>query len=361
MFSSPLLEPERSQLPPVLRNRLGSWLSGPPRGPRTTRYRTAIFQLDRLGDAVLTLSAIRLLLQNRTDAESLLVLTDAAAPLLAIEFPAIPRIVLPTAAPGVLRNILPLWRRARPQFGPVQAEQTICLSHNRNLYKEVAVSWLDSKQVLQLDRRTYPQTFPPDSCFELEAHRQLLAATLQRRVTPGEVLPRFDHVPTSEGMDLLVCPLASETIRCIPASLLLAALGHWRRRSRAPITLCGQREQSAALQNLAATITAAGQGPARVVLPAGIPELVQLIAEAGAVLAAETGPAHIATALDKRVITVVGGGTHGLCYPWRRSERQQIISNPLPCYGCGWQCTQSETYCLTGIDAATLAAALPPL
>jgi ADP-heptose:LPS heptosyltransferase len=86
--------------------------------------------------------------------------------------------------------------------------------------------------------------------------------------------------------------------------------------------------------------------------------LVDLLAGATWVLAADSAAAHIATALDRPAVMLLGGGCPGQFAPWRRSPRQVWLEHPLPCFDCGWRCTQPEPYCMTRIGAAQVAEAL---
>jgi len=125
--------------------------------------------------------------------------------------------------------------------------------------------------------------------------------------------------------------------------------------------LCSARGEAGQRQAQAAAIEAAGLGPCEQVQPRDFDALFRLIAGAGAMLAVESAPAHIATALDKPVCVVTGGGSYGLCGPWRHSARQVAVSRRTPCYFCGWRCQQPEVFCYTQIAPEDIAAALPSL
>ncbi len=361
MFSSPLLRPPRTRLPAPLRERIGQLLGGPPRGGPTRPFRAAIFQLDRLGDFVLTLSAVRTMLATWGADSCLLVVSRSAAPLAALEFPHTPRLVLTDSAPGVLHDLLPLWRRERPLFRGLACERVVCLSHHRDLYKQVALSWLRTPQIHQLDRSTYPTAHAADSCLELTAHHQLTQAALGRPVSADEITPHFTQLSSHDGPELVVCPVSTDALRRLPDSVLLPALIRWRTRSIAPITFSGPPSAEAELNALAARLRAAVSGLVNIAVHDSFPAFAARLAAAGAVLATESAPGHFATALDKRAVVAVGGGLFGLCSPWRRSTRQVIAQHRTACYSCGWHCTQPTVACLTGLDPLALAAALPPL
>ncbi len=352
---------DKTWLPASVRSWVGARLSGPPRGPVVRRRRAAIFLVVRLGDFVLGVSAVRLLLEAWGEENCVLVVADATAALAAEEFPRTPRLTLPLQAPSLTRDLMGAWWHHQRKFRGLAVDETVCLSHQRDLYKEVALSWIATGRRHRLDRATYPQATEPPLCLELEAHRRLVGAALGRNVSPAEILPRLTSAAPAAGGYLLVCPTTSEAVRCLPAPLLVEALRRWRSRSRARLVLSSGPAETVQLQAYAVAIEAAGLGPCERVQPADLPALLRLIAGAGAILAVESAPAHIATALDKPVCVVTGGGSYGLCGPWRRSDRQVAVSHRTPCYFCGWRCTQPEVFCLTRIAPEDIAAALPAL
>ncbi|HVU36381.1 MAG TPA: glycosyltransferase family 9 protein [Opitutaceae bacterium] len=361
MFSSPLLPVDRTRLPPRLRAWVGGNLSGPPKGLVRKRWSAGIFQLDRLGDFVLAISAIRVVLEKWGEASCLLVVSEAAAPLAAREFPGVERIVLPTSAPSLMRNLVPIALRHRARFRGHEFDRVVCLSHHRELYKETALSWLRTAQRYQLDHTTFPREASLPWCLELVAHRQLAAAAVGREVELDEIKPRLASVAATAGTTLVVCPFAQESARSLPVPIIVTALEHYRRKSAAPIVISADATATAATAALATALRSRGIGGAIEASNDTFEQFLRRIATAGAVFAVDSAPAHIATALDKPMVLVPGGGRFGLSSPWQSSTRQRIIENRVPCYGCGWRCYQPEPYCLTGLDPAGIAAALPLL
>jgi ADP-heptose:LPS heptosyltransferase len=361
MFSSPLLVADRTWLPTRWREWAGRHLSGPPPGPVQRRFAGAIFQVDRLGDFVLALSVIRKLLAAWGEERSLLVVSSAAASLASLEFPRTPRVILPVDAPSLTRNLVPIWWRHRRKLRGTFCERVVCLSHHRDLYKSVVLSWIATARMEKLDDTTFPATASDSQCRELAAHRKLVGDSLGWPLTQEEILPRLKSISPRDGEDLLVCPFASESVRQMPRPLLLAALSQWRARSKAPITFCSSARDAGAVQQLIDDAQREGLGPLNVPMTGSFEPFLAAIANAGAVLAVESGHSHLATALDKRACIVMGGGAYGWAAPWRLSDRQVMLHERVPCYGCGWRCNEPEVYCLTKIPPAAIAAALPAL
>lgn len=70
------------------------------------------------------------------------------------------------------------------------------------------------------------------------------------------------------------------------------------------------------------------------------------------VLGAESSLAHLATALGKRSITLVGGGHFGRFLP--HSHLNTLVLRPLHCYHCNWACPYENTHCIQDIHPETI-------
>lgn len=361
MYCSPILRAEATRLPAPLRHWLGRRLSGPPGGARGATRPACLYAVGRLGDFVLMLSAVRRLLAEYGEAGCLLVLSPVAVPVAQREFPHTPLLVLPAEASGVFRHIVPAWWRHRAQFRGLHFARRIVLRHQRNLYHDVTLSWISADADFRLERDTYPAAPEAGRCTELLAHHRLVETVLGRTLDRDALLPRFTSVAPGDDGRLLVYPLSRDQTRCLRLEHVTAALQRWRQRSRAPIVLAGAPGDEAALRRYAEHARAAGVDGIVVELPAGAGGFLDHLAAAGAVLTTETAAVHAATALDKPTVVLLGGGLHGLVYPWRRSARQVVISHPLPCFGCGWHCTQPSVYCVDRLAPEAAGDALPAL
>lgn len=326
MYCSSRLQPPRTLLPTGLRGWLGARLCPPaPAAPDQTAARTCLFALGQLGDFVLALSALRLCVEAHGAAQCTLVVTPAAARLAEIEFPEVPQLVVPGDAPSLLRDIVPLWRRERRRFAARRHDSLVCFSHQRSLYYELASSWIHAGRDVRLQPETYPAEPADGLCTELLAHGRLVAAALDREVRREEILPRFHHLQPAEGDRLLIFPFSRDPSRSLPADTLRVALQTWRARSGAPAVFGGSPEDHSALVRLAA-----GVPGARIETPLGLDALLHQIAAAGAVLSADSAPAHIAAALDKRSVVMTSRAFHGYAQPWGRSARQQVFVHGTP-------------------------------
>jgi len=87
-----------------------------------------------------------------------------------------------------------------------------------------------------------------------------------------------------------------------------------------------------------------------------LPVLAALIAESAFYFGNDTGAMHLAAALDVPVVAVFGGGTWPRFAPAAR--RAVSVVQPLPCFGCGWECAFGDAPCLGTIAVEDATAAL---
>lgn len=327
MYCSPLLRPPPTGLPPGLRDRLGALLAGPRRRADPASRRLCVFALGWIGDFVLAVSALRLLLRAQPAGACTLVVAPAVAGLARAEFPGVECLVLPAYTNSLTRGILPLWWRERPRLGAVRYDRLVCFSHQRPLYYELALSWFDAAQDLRLTTGTYPPAPADGLSTELLGHWRLAERALGRPVARGDILPRLASVAAAEDGRLLVYPFSRDPVRHLPAELLPGILRHWREGSRAPVVFGGSPAERPALERLA---TAAHLPGLSVETPDGLDGLLAQVAGAGAVLAADSAPAHLAAALDKRCVAMTSRSFWGYAQPWTRSPRQRVFVHGTP-------------------------------
>lgn len=90
-----------------------------------------------------------------------------------------------------------------------------------------------------------------------------------------------------------------------------------------------------------------------------LPLLASLIAQARLYYGNDTGAMHLAAATGLPVLAIFGGGT----WPrFRPAARRSIeLVNPLPCFGCGWDCAFIDAPCVKSIQIDDAKAAISGL
>lgn len=73
------------------------------------------------------------------------------------------------------------------------------------------------------------------------------------------------------------------------------------------------------------------------------------------VIANETAALHIAVALHKPTIGIIGGGHFGRFYPWGDPAINRAASHTMNCFGCNWQCQYSKIRCIQEIEPQSVA------
>jgi len=90
-------------------------------------------------------------------------------------------------------------------------------------------------------------------------------------------------------------------------------------------------------------------------------QLVECIRACDIFLCPDAAPLHIATALRKPVVGMVGGGHFGRFYPWGDPKLSRVINKTMECYGCNWECKYESMRCVQEISPADAARELRSL
>ncbi|MBL9200557.1 MAG: glycosyltransferase, partial [Opitutaceae bacterium] len=158
---------------------------------------------------------------------------------------------------------------------------------------------------------------------------------------------------------------ANVKLKTWPADRFAATIAHLHATHELPTVLIGHESERAQLESVIAAVSAS---PPLSVSPSlhrpalwlggdgDLPRLAELIAAAKLYLGNDTGAMHLAAALDVPVVAVFGGGTWPRFVPAAR--RGVALVQPLPCFGCGWDCAFGDAPCLGEITAADAIAAV---
>ncbi len=363
------------RLPSPIRRMLARRLARPAPPPTVQRTRRAcIYKVDRLGDFVLALGAVRHLVNHYGADACQLVVSTVAEPLAAAEFPDVPRWVVPPTASGAWRELRPLRNVTAPLWAGEHFTDLICLRHARNLYRDASLTWLSAEhwrglgprctpdELTLANRPVLPENYSSSATLpwshELLAHRAVVELATGRLPDWEEMRPALRSVTANAGAAWVFCPFGHDAIRDYPIEHWITA---WRNAQLppAPVQLLGPGTRAAELAQLASRLrNEASAGPVEVLTGLSTPQFIARIAAARGVVTVDSAAAHLATALDKPAVIIMGGGHFGWFVPWGEGVKQRWLVHKLPCFGCNWECIHPEVRCLTELPAATVTAAL---
>ena len=218
----------------------------------------------------------------------------------------------------------------------------------------------------------YPKRVPVEPAErEWEKNLRLAGALL------GSEAPRWwpvAHVP-AESADQAAGILAEaglsreKFVVCAAAGTANVPIKHWSAQSYAETVawleherglramLIGHVSEREHLETVRDAARQAGANPALWLGKDGEMPVVAGLLEAGRFyFGNDTGALHLAAALGKPVVSVFGGGTWPRFQPVAR--RSMTIVQPLPCFGCAWDCFYVDAPCVRTISPASVRRAL---
>lgn len=141
---------------------------------------------------------------------------------------------------------------------------------------------------------------------------------------------------------------ANVALKTWPPTHFAAVIRHLSERHQLPTVLVGQRNEHDYLRAIAEQ--SGGAATVWTGAPGELPILGGLIAESALFIGNDTGAMHLASGLEKPVVAVFGGGTWPRFVP--AGNRSVAVVQPLPCFGCGWDCAFGDAPCIREIQPA---------
>jgi hypothetical protein len=87
-----------------------------------------------------------------------------------------------------------------------------------------------------------------------------------------------------------------------------------------------------------------------------LPLLAAILGRSALYFGNDTGAMHLAAAVGRPVVAIFGGGTWPRFQPAAR--RAIALLNPLPCFGCGWDCPFGDAPCVGAVGTGEVQNAL---
>ena len=213
----------------------------------------------------------------------------------------------------------------------------------------------------------FPEIVPVDEGQrEWESNHRLVNSLLGRQAprslpsltVPADARRRADAFLESCGLAgrefaaVFPAGLANVPIKAWPTagfSNLVAWLGSAK---GLPVLLLGHQSEAAVLAAVAAGAAQAGAAASVQWLgrDGEMPVLAALLARCRIYVGHDTGPMHLAAALGRPTVGIFGGGH----WPRFRPVGRQVASvvQPLPCFGCNWDCHWGDAPCVKTLEPA---------
>jgi len=90
-------------------------------------------------------------------------------------------------------------------------------------------------------------------------------------------------------------------------------------------------------------------------------QLIECMRRCDLLLCPDAAPMHIAAALRKPVLGVMGGGHGARFHPWGDPNLARVVRKTMDCYGCNWNCKYETFRCIQEITPADAARELRSL
>jgi ADP-heptose:LPS heptosyltransferase/GT2 family glycosyltransferase len=154
---------------------------------------------------------------------------------------------------------------------------------------------------------------------------------------------------------------ANVSLKSWPTEKFAEVVARLSKKEKMPVLVLGHASEAAVLEQVASLATKFGGATPAIWLgkDGEIPTLGALLKESRFYLGNDTGAMHLAAAVGRPVVGVFGGGT----WPrFRPSARQGVsVVQPLPCFGCNWDCHFGDAPCVRTIMVSDVVKAVETL
>ncbi|MCX8112353.1 MAG: glycosyltransferase family 9 protein [Bacteroidia bacterium] len=317
------------------------------------RRRWLLSRTDRLGDLLLTLPMGNFIRQHVPDAEITFLVSQYAAPLVALHVPLFPYLIwqkgVNLAGFEALIHVYPRWTIA---WAGCRAGLPRRIGTSRRWYH-----WLTCTDLPPVKRR---RSSKHEAALNLELLAPLLSPELQKKIFTlrwEDLLAYRARLSATESLpDSILQKLQAHSLRII---LHTGSGGgspkwhHWERLAhlfastlpQALLILTGIASEKPYLQHLQSAVPKASWLDTAGTL--SLRELVSLIAQTHLVVAVSTGPLHIAAALDVPTIGLYPPAAAMSPTRWRPLSRYSVILSRT--YSCT-RCKPASCPCLNSIS-----------
>jgi ADP-heptose:LPS heptosyltransferase len=352
------------------------------------RQRIALVKLDGIGDFILATSFLQVFKRELPEADVTLFCKKPAGDLARQQFPGWTVVEISWPQKNLVRGVLCNESNRRATKGQPPFDLLLDLRTYRDFIETTIVSWIPARQKIALknprqaggwqarllrEHRIYDQLLPPPDYArqaiipDLQNHARLAGYLFPNLPGDSVNLPRLTisdeekkriagrFAPDLDAPFLLVCPGAGASIREYPAAELAKAVIAAVSGTPLRVVIAGAKQDAGMADELAGALGRAGIKTLNLTGSLNLAEHAVLMSLARAVLCMETSHAHLAGALGRPAVVIIGGGHYGLFGPWGESPTFRWLTNRVPCFGCNWICTQDRPICIQDLPAAVIA------
>ncbi|MEI6106023.1 MAG: glycosyltransferase [Opitutae bacterium] len=181
------------------------------------------------------------------------------------------------------------------------------------------------------------------------------AATQAKKIVAGR------NLTSGQWVACYPAGVANVTMKAWPAKNFAETVVWLEKANHLPVMLLGHQSESVIVEAVADLVVKAGRPrpPVWLSVDGQIPLMAALLATARFYLGNDTGPMHLAASVGVPLIGIFGGGF----WPRFKPVGQQVISvvQPLPCFGCQWDCHFGDAPCVKTLAVAEVQGAVSRL
>jgi ADP-heptose:LPS heptosyltransferase/GT2 family glycosyltransferase len=157
------------------------------------------------------------------------------------------------------------------------------------------------------------------------------------------------HVPAGEYIAVFVGGMAHVPIKAWPAARFAELILWLQREKSVPLVLMAEQSEAGQVEEIVSALLERGgrHPPVWLGQPGKFALLTALLSRARCYVGHDTGAMHAAAAVDRPVVGIFGGGH----WPRFRPVGRRVVSvvQPLPCFGCQWNCHFGDAPCVKTI------------
>jgi len=230
------------------------------------------------------------------------------------------------------------------------AQEVFCLNNNWKYLTKLFGQIMDHRYDKILDFHTISEPVRNVNILEYIVGAKVSNATsvfinAETEARADRVLDTFLQRKQGEKI-IAISPLSDEQLKNWPISHYEELCRQIVQHYDVKILLLGTPQQKASFDHIALVdrekiINLAGK--------LSIVESAAIVKHSVLFIGNDSGFTHIAKALRKKLIGIIGGGGNGLFFPYSVTDHESYLFHQLDCFGCEWKCYRDKPYCMHNV------------